>query len=736
VSLEAVRSRGLRHRKAPPEESIRLRVVVTAMVLVAVAAVIAQQAIDAFTAVAAVLLVPVGHAFSYIQRRRANIATKVALAVGLVVAFGAFLQSVRYVQSTDQAKIPLASLFVWVQVLHSFDVPRRRDLAFSAISSLILMAEASALSLGTDFLLFLVPWVALAGLWLVMTQRPTSAPIVEPTFMRRTASSRRGRALAVGRSTLATSAVLTVAVTGVFLATPRLPGAFIRLPPFAVRAAIAVPTFDGSVVNPGLPVAGPDGVVDFSPVAYPGFGSRVDLRARGRLSDRIVMKVRSSQAALWRGQVYDTFDGTTWTESRPSTVKIAQTWSRGFEIPLPEGGLSASTRRIVTTFYVNAQGPNIVFAAYAPEEVFFPAAQIMVDRNSSIRSPILLDPGLVYSVISEVPVAPPDVLRKTPSTWSASELTQYTQLPSDLPQRDIRLAERVTEGAKTTYDRVMAVQRWLQRNTRYDLDIPRDPPGVSAIDEFLFVRRQGFCEHIASAMAVLLRAAGVPTRFVTGYGSGERNPFTGYFEVRESDAHAWIEVLYPGVGWVPYDPTFGVPPAAPSLGSRFVVPEVLRAVGRFVASVVPEPVRRLAREFASALASFARTVFGTWPIMLGVLLALVLAGVLLRRRGLARGHGPPLRGTAKAFADLVRAMAVRGHARRPEQTPKEYLRSLGPFLVDEDRADAEVVVRSFERDRFSGEPLAPEEVGASLAAAHRVLARARAAGRAHAQSVP
>ena len=732
MSVETLRARWLRRQKEPPEDSIRLRVVVAAMVLVAVAAVIAQQAIDTFTAGAALVLVPTGYAFSYAQRNRANIATKVALAVGLVVAFGAFLQSVRFVQSTDQAKIPLASLFLWVQVLHSFDVPRRRDLAFSVISSLILMAEAGALSLGNDFLPFLVPWVALAGFWLFLTQRPASTKLAEPAFVRRTAAAGSTRALAAGRSVLATTTALATAVTGVFLLTPRLPGAFVRLPPFAVRAAIAVPVFDGSVVNPGLPSARADGVVDFSPVAYPGFGSSVDLRARGRLSDRIVMKVRSSQAALWRGQVYDTFDGTTWTESDREPVTIGQGWTHSFEVPVPAGGLPASTRRIVTTFYVEAQGPNIVFAAYVPEEVFFPAGQLMVDGSSSIRSPILLDAGLVYSVISEVPAASPELLRAASSSWSDSELAVYTQLPSDLPDRDIRLAKRITAGASTTYDRVMAVQRWLQRNTRYNLDIPRDPPGVSAVDEFLFVRRQGFCEHIASAMAVLLRAAGVPARFVTGYGPGERNPLTGYFEVREADAHAWIEVLYPGMGWIPYDPTFGVPPAAPGLAGRFIVPEVLRAIGRWVASIVPEPVKQVARMVGSGFASFARGALAAWPLAVVTLVGLILVGLLVRRRRFARGHGPPLRGTAKAFADLGRAMAGRGHARMAQQTPEEYLRSLRLILADEDRADAEVVVRSFERDRFSGEPLAAGDVDAALAAAHRVVVRTGSAGRGHA----
>jgi transglutaminase-like putative cysteine protease len=91
------------------------------------------------------------------------------------------------------------------------------------------------------------------------------------------------------------------------------------------------------------------------------------------------------------------------------------------------------------------------------------------------------------------------------------------------------------------------------------LDISRDPPQVDPVDYFVFERDEGFCEQIAATMALMLRAAGVPTRLVTGFGEGTRNLFTGYWEVNNNDAHAWVEVLYPGYGWVPYDPTFGVP---------------------------------------------------------------------------------------------------------------------------------------------------------------------------------
>jgi transglutaminase-like putative cysteine protease len=727
VSASTYFTRVVTREKERPEDSIGLRVVVAAMVMVALVAVIAQGTTNTFTWIGGLLLVPVGYAFSYFQRDKANVGTKVVLVVGLLAALGGFLQNVRFAQSVDQARIPLASLFVWVQVLHSFDVPRRRDLSFSVVSSLILMAEAGALSLGTGFLVYLVPWSALAAMWLYLSQRPARDEVSEPAFVRKVRVSDRRTGVAAGRSlALATTAVLT-AVVVVFMLTPRLPGAFVRLPPFAVRTAISVPGFQGQVVNPGLPSGGGDGgVVDFSPSVYPGFGSNVDLRARGRLSDAVVMRVRSPQAALWRGQAYDAYDGTTWTASDTGTLEVGQDFEQSFQVP--SGSSDVPTRRIVTTFYVQANQPNIVFAAYIPEQVYFPAPVLTVDRYDSIHSPILLDPGLIYSVVSTIPITTPTVLRGAPAVWNKAEANQYTQLPPDLPERDVALAKRITASAPTTYGKVMAVQDWLHRNTRYNLDVPRDPPGVDAVDEFLFVRRQGFCEHIASAMAVLLRAVGIPTRLVTGFGPGERNPFTGYYDVRQSDAHAWVEVLYPGVGWVQYDPTFGVPAAAPGLGGRFIAPEVIRAIGRFIAQVTPEPLKAVAREAGSAIGSAARGTLASWPLSVGFAGLVVAAALLFRRRRTVRARGAPPSGAARAFIALSETLRDRGHPRAEHQTPTEFLRGIerDGALPHDLLGDAEVVVRTFEGERYAGRTPDDEEVEGALAAASRVRERAPA----------
>src|SRR4029453_13114253 len=112
------------------------------------------------------------------------------------------------------------------------------------------------------------------------------------------------------------------------------------------------------------------------------------------------------------------------------------------------------------------------------------------ERSGAIRSPRLLDGGLVYSVESMVPSFDPGYLRSVPPHVPAWIAGLYLQLPDGLPARVEQLARRVTAGAGTVYDRAEAVQAWLRAHTVYDLDVPRDPEGVDAVDHFLFVTRR------------------------------------------------------------------------------------------------------------------------------------------------------------------------------------------------------------------------------------------------------
>ena len=707
----------------PPEDSVALRVVVAAAVEVAILAVVAQpQAVAPITAIAAVLGAPVGYLFSYQRRARSNVGLKVLLSIALLAALGQFMASATSAVSVDQARLPLATLFLWVQVLHAFDVPRRRDLAFSMVSSLILMAEAASLSLSSSFLVFVVPWMALAGAWLSLSARPRPDQVMTPVTVRRTSARAGSRHRGPLISALISAMVAVLAASLLFLAMPRLPGTFVRTPPFSLAGQpAALTSFDGGVQNPGLADPG-DGTVDFSAGGYPGFSDVVDLRARGRLSDQLVFRVRAPQAALWRAEVFDTYDGSTWTMADERTVDLQATGDDlSAQVPFPiikrNMARPDAEIRMTQTFYIEVPQPNVLFGAAAVTQVYFPASGLKVDRAGSIRAPILLDEGLVYSVESILPIIDSDRLDAA-SGSVPDRLAPYLQLPAGLPTRVGTLAQSITASSGSTHDRVLAVQSWIRTNTRYNLDIPRDPEGVDAVDHFLFETREGFCEQIASSMAVMLRTLGIPTRLVTGYGPGERNPFTGYFEVKQSDAHAWIEVWYPDVGWVQYDPTFGVPQVSTGFGSRFMAGPVFAAVGRWFAQVVPEPVKRAVGTLVRSVGAAGEVALETWP---WVLLVAALSTAIVwawRRRRRDRARPPDTIGET-AFIELVDALTPVGHARAPSETPAEFLRGVeaDAALAEAVTEAAELVVRIYERERFGPPGAKPSEAEALRARA-------------------
>jgi hypothetical protein len=420
--------------------------------------------------------------------------------------------------------------------------------------------------------------------------------VTAPLSIRRIAPARPSRA-PVGRSIASAGLAALILGVAIFMAMPRLPAALVRTPPFSLGGGAPSDTSPDETRNPGLPSAGTDGVVDFAPDAYPGFSSAMDLRARGQLSDEVVFRVRADRASLYRAEAFDLFDGVIWTSSSDEQETLPRAEEDdGYDVPsigvdaqLPWG----LTNEVIQTFYIETAQPNVVFAAAHATRIYFPSGGLRLDPYGAVRSPILLDEGLVYSVVSNVPVLPPALLRQLPEPDpEARRLAPYLQLPGGTPGRVEELARSIVAGTTSEIDAVHAVEGWLRANTRYDLDVPREPDGVDAVDHFLFETQRGFCEHIASAMAVLLRSVGIPTRLVVGYGPGERNPLTGYFEVQQSDAHAWVEVWYPQAGWLPYDPTFGVPPADPSVGGQLLGGEAIAALARTIGQRVPGSVKQ------------------------------------------------------------------------------------------------------------------------------------------------
>jgi hypothetical protein len=205
--------------------------------------------------------------------------------------------------------------------------------------------------------------------------------------------------------------------------------------------------------------------------------------------------------------------------------------------------------------------PNIIFAGYFPLQIYFPSSTIYYDRYMGLRAPFFLEKGMVYSVTSLVKRLDFNYLRKRyirdqDLPRYRKRFANYLALPP-IPQRVRALTHQVTEGKPSVFEKATALCRYLSEHYPYKLDIPPFPKGAETADWFLFEEKRGYCEQFATALAVMCRIEGIPSRLVTGYTSGTYNALTGYYEVRNNDAHAWVEFHVPQMGWVSLDPTAG-----------------------------------------------------------------------------------------------------------------------------------------------------------------------------------
>src|SRR5659263_22574 len=419
----------------------------------------------------------------------------------------------------------------------------------------------------------------------------------------------------------------------------------------------------------------------------------MDLRSRGNLSDDDVLKVRSDNYDLYRGVVFDRYNGKGWEISSETTTDIT-TDSPPFTLSDSEYPVTPVKSKL-QSFYVQTELPNIIFAAWKPQQLFFPAGKIKVDDYGSIRSPYQLTEDTVYSVISEEPIFSASTLRRYPGTTDPPADFQYTSLPeSDDLQEVARLSLDITAPYNSRYDKVQAIEKYLKENYAYDLDIPPLMENKDAVAYFLFDEKRGYCEHFASAMAVMARRAGIPARVVTGYSGGNYNPFTALWEITQSDAHAWVEIYFGSAGWAPFDPTpgFEVPAGQNQGQSPWLAGKIFSYLedvlgGSAVGGVLATAGGAIKRALAFALALPLGLITG---IVLGMI-ALVWIGqkasqpLLMkrrRRRLLIKSLGPDY-SSEKVLRDYLKLairLQQRGLVRRPDETIREFARRVSDFL--------------------------------------------------------
>lgn len=686
-----------------PEDSIALRISVLAGIIIAELTILAMGFYDAATSLAIPLLTAAGFYVSWKRRRRRNLVIKLVLSLLVLAAAAIFLREL--MASFYDTRLPLVKLFLWLQVLHSFDLPARKDLRFSLVSGLILITAGAVLSTGMGYIVGLSLFSVCTVVALIQFQASEETAAADVTV-------RAGVRTHMAAS-LVTWVALMAVVLPVMLLLPRTTQAQLHSLPLSDLQQI-LDDFTGEVINPyyaveGDPFAGPP---RFSSESYYGFAPYMDLRSRGRLSDDIVLKVRSDGYSFYRGIAFDQYNGLGWVMTSEEGEEI-EAERPPFELPF-DMTLSQSWTR-VQSIYVQQELPNIIFTGWRPVTLFFPADRIKIDRYDSLRSPSRLTEDTVYTVVTQQPILAGETLRRFPRPSDAEADAAYTQLPEDNAGDLLeieKLTRKVTRGYDNRYDQVVAIERYLKANYRYDLDIEPQSSGRDASAYFLFEEQAGYCEHFASAMAVMARSIGIPARVVTGYTGGSYNPFTGLWEVRQSDAHAWVEIYFGKAGWVPFDPTPGFEyPAGDAQGqSRFVIGRVLSYM-RGILELAPVAALLGAAGAAAGtlLAAATRLPLPALGLAAAAVLALTAAICSLYRRAtrerrrmrrLAAGLDPDYmrEPELRNFLRLMARMWQLGLVRQPDETLREYSLRASRYLKSPEIVELYAIV---ERLRYA-----------------------------------
>jgi len=321
-----------------------------------------------------------------------------------------------------------------------------------------------------------------------------------------------------------------------------------------------------------------------------------------------LLEVRSRRPLYWKATVLDRFDGFTWQRAEPGEELAGAEYRARSALPDPE----ALTRRHPewvdeASFEVRALSSELAVGAGQPlavDGIDFPLA---APDGTLTPSGEPLQSGAEYTVAFYAPDPSSAQMRRAPAGYpqrfSGSTLiglphpspsANAASAPIEVPlwgtparaaRRTLlaspyadtyRLARRLTAGARTPFDAARAIEAHLREGYDYTHNVPSDRYPLSS---FLFEERAGYCQQFSGAMALMTRMLGIPSRVVAGFAPGSYDAEAAAYEVRDLDAHSWVEVYLRGLGWVTFDPTPAAAPAASQEASAFAIPRLARDRG-------------------------------------------------------------------------------------------------------------------------------------------------------------
>jgi transglutaminase-like putative cysteine protease len=487
----------------------------------------------------------------------------------------------------------------------------------------------------------------------------------------------------------------------------------------------------------------------------------------------------------WRGGALNIYDGVSWSSSRDDFIyyngaRLAVADRNSGRIGPRGDGIFILDERLrpYTTAERFDADPRltkqIVYLEIPFSDSLFAAGEVKAfqgpfdfaitqDFNDSfyIRNRQRLPGFLGYTAYSMIREPDPSTLRQvsfddfrellTDERSGAYVRTHYLQAPGDLNPGIRLLATDISQDAATPYDQVHAIQTFLLTEFEYSLDrgegVTDDP-----LSDFLFTNRVGHCEYFATAMTVMTRLIGIPARLARGFQTGEWNEAGGFYEVRQRDAHAWVEVYFPGDGWVSFDPS---PRAAANayfdsrrssfmrmLSDKLLMLRVQwrrHVIGynqtrreSFLAGAKDLLIHRVPGAVTSRIGKLADAIVSSIPafVLAGAILAATILAYLKRSLllgALRSGAFIKRRRSGVAFYEhMLRALAKRHIVKPPHVTALEFLDS-PPLREHPLSGDIRAITSAYYRVRFGGETLAHSETAAIRDALGRLKRRVQPA---------
>ncbi len=679
------------------------------LVLSSVLALVATGKLDAISNIVAPLLIlfkGIRWWRGYPAELRQTTATRFVLGYMLIIPLDILFFSRTLAQGNVNPTVYAALLtsvhfLLFVMVLRLYSAVTDRDAIFLAMLAFAALLAAAVFTVDTHFLFFIVAFLLFAVATFVGLEiRRGATGAVFPLLQARSAAeSRFHRALAL--------AVLSVAIGGLV---------------FGSLLFFFFPRFSAGYLARG----------GFQPSLMTGFTDNVELGQIGEIKQNtsVVMRVRTGSPIgypmlRWRGIALSNFDGKRW--SNPEA-------NRQIQSPAQDGWITLASRKDFVAPRAMEIQYTILLQPIASDALFAPAQVVRLRGNflseattyyDSVRnSTLYLDSTgsifnrshnysqIRYEGLSILPQSRPVQARSAGTAYPQEIRDTYLQLPHPLDPRIPELAKRITASTGNPFDKAVAMESYLRDNFAYTLNLT-GKPGADPLAHFLFETRAGHCEYFASAMAIMLRTLGIPSREVNGFLPGEFNDVAGDYIVRASDAHSWVEAYFPGSGWVTFDPT---PPAAgdaTNLLSRMALyfdwfqlnwnewvinydfshqVQLARNVRQGSTDWVGITRRKFERMKHRGMNSLTGWQAAHPWLSIVFPIALVLALVVLRldwiraalrwvtlswqvRRSPAERNNPQL--ASRLYVELLRLLEKRGFARPITQTPMEFATSGG-----------------------------------------------------------